>query len=314
MQTPRLDHVLTYLDGTSLAEQLERYRAAGFAVIERTIQHEPGLRNGYFFAGPEYFELCWVEDEARFCQGGHPLAGSAYRQARRPYALGLIHEDVRKLHAAWTARALSPGQLKEEAPPDEPRDAGPRWRFLFIADSLTPGARCFAVTYLRRKPGDPVEVRIPPNTTYALEGVTFVAQDPGERAQRWRDLFSPDAPLTLEHEAHRVSLGPHHLTWLAPKMYQEWYGQTWRLAPHAAGELALFHLLATDLGRAAAVLSSAGRTVERRVAPGTALPLLLVHPDPHDGLTFAITERPVEAWRQERAARTGERLEILPPE
>ncbi|MGZ3457728.1 MAG: hypothetical protein ACXU86_04400, partial [Archangium sp.] len=58
----QLDHLMTYTNAPSLEEVLEGYRRAGFIPWDSTNRHEPGLRNGFIPIGPEYLEICWVED------------------------------------------------------------------------------------------------------------------------------------------------------------------------------------------------------------------------------------------------------------
>jgi hypothetical protein len=98
----RLDHFITYTSASSIDEHLQRYRQAGFAVWERTVRHEPGLRNGFVWFGREYIEFCWVEDEAAFLAG--PADEQVLRAASRPYAIGIATPDVNALHTQWTAQ------------------------------------------------------------------------------------------------------------------------------------------------------------------------------------------------------------------
>ncbi|MDQ6883195.1 MAG: hypothetical protein M3077_03000 [Candidatus Dormibacteraeota bacterium] len=38
------DHFIGYVEAPSIEQHLDRYRAAGFSVEERTVRHDPGLR------------------------------------------------------------------------------------------------------------------------------------------------------------------------------------------------------------------------------------------------------------------------------
>jgi hypothetical protein len=80
----------------------------------------------------------------------------------------------------------------------------------------------------------------------------------------------------------------------------------WTPPPHPCGDLALLHLLATDLSRAQAMFESAGRRIDALSVAGRAE--LLVRPDERDGFAFLIHQQPAETWLEERLRRTGEKL------
>lgn len=79
-------------------------------------------------------------------------------------------------------------------------------------------------------------------------------------------------------------------------------------APYPYGELALLHLLASDLQTVQTMMEQAGRRTIPISEGGREE--LLVEPDARDGFVFAIRQQPVEMWLGERTARTGEKLEI----
>ncbi|HEX9988237.1 MAG TPA: hypothetical protein VGE45_07155 [Chloroflexia bacterium] len=58
------------------------------------------------------------------------------------------------------------------------------------------------------------------------------------------------------------------------------------------------------------MLDAAGRAVTRLPDKRTGVDTLYVSPDPRDGFTFAITQRPAQEWLNERTAVTGENLEL----
>jgi len=93
--------------------------------------------------------------------------------------------------------------------------------------------------------------------------------------------------------------------------YQTTYHLPWAPAPHATGELAVFHLLASDLATARAMLEHAGRGVTATTDAQGRLTSLFVAADPRDGLVYEIRQRPPEDWLRERIARTGEQLEFV---
>lgn len=307
MQPIRLDHFITYTSSPSIEEHLERYRLAGFRPLERTTRHDPGLRNGFLGFGPEYVEFCWVEDEQLFCAGD--AEERALRAATRPFGIGIVTPDVHALHHDWTARGLEVPPVWSKAPRDAAPDTSPVWSFQEIPRALQPGGvSCFLLTYHTLRPG--AAVSIPPNTVYAIAGITFVTPEPRARAHTWGNLFAPDTPLATDGDACSVAIGPHLATFMNPAHYEQRYSVSWNPSPHAYGEIALLHLLAEHLPTAEAMLAAAGRTVTRIEAASGRSDSLFVAADPRDGFAYLVTERPAAEWIAWRNALTGEQLAL----
>jgi Glyoxalase-like domain len=299
----RLDHFITYTSALSIDEQLEWYRQAGFGVLEETVRHEPGLRNGFVGFGREYIEFCWVEDEEAFAVVGPQE--QALRAACRPYCIGLATPDVAALHVQWAAQGYELSPVVSRAPRDAAPDADPVWSFQEIPPALQPGgAESFVLTYHHRRGLD--VLRIAANTTYAIAGVVFVTSHPAERAYAWGRLLAPDEPLQDDGEICSVRLGPHVGSWMTPARYEQIYGRHWEPSPHGVGEFAALHLLAERLETAEGMLGEAGGSVTRlKESAGTPAPLF-VAPDPSDGFAFVLTERPASEWLAERTAQFGD--------
>lgn len=145
----RFDHFLTYTDAVTLEDHTAGYRAAGFGVLDRTVRHDHGRRNGFVGFGPEYIEFCWVEDEALFATASSEER--AWRHARRPYGIGMVTDNVQALHDAWSARGYALPAVWSKAPRDAPAETPPLWSLQEIPATLLPGVRCFALTYHRRR-------------------------------------------------------------------------------------------------------------------------------------------------------------------
>ena len=280
--------------------------AQGFTPDEQTVRHEPGLRNRFIFLGTEYIEFCWVEDENLFAKAGEEE--KSLRSAARPFGIGLIAEDVQAVHDDWTKRGYTVPAVWSKAPRDAAPDAPPVWSFQEIPSDLLPGASAFALTYHRRKKGDVTKTRIHPNSIFALSKVTFVSPNPNERAARWRDLLAPDEQVTASAASFDVHIGPHQASWMSPDAYQSVYQRQWMPAPHPFGEIAILHLLASDLQKVKSMLGNAGLQTINFTDSGREA--LFVEPDPRDGFAFAVEEASVNAWLQQRTQRTGERIEI----
>lgn len=309
MTNIRLDHFLTFTSAADIDDYIQEYAAQGFLPAESTVRHEPGMRNRFVFMGPEYIELCWVEDEAQFAADDRY---KAFRAGLRPFGIGIVAEDVHALHEDWIVRGYAVPEVWSKAPRDAPLDAPALWSFQEIPGELLPGVDGFALTYHPRQKNAVKQVKIAPNTVYAIDGVTFVTTEPAARAARWRDLLAPDEPLISSEISVGVQIGPHQVQWMAPEAYQAAYGLAWNPSPHSCGDIALLHLLASDLGIAKAMLDAAGRRTFSTSMRGEGG--LLVEADQRDGFTFLIRERPPETWLRERAARTGERLALLLPD
>jgi hypothetical protein len=302
----QFDHFLTCTSGASIDDRLAEWAAQGFLPLERTVRHEPGLRNGFVGIGPEYLEFLWVEDEMLFAAGDEK--DKAVRAACRPFGIGLVADDVRAVHADWTARGHALPAVGSKAARDASADAPPAWSFQEIPDGLLPGVATFALTYHARTANAVRKVRIAPNTIYAISGVTFVAAEPEVRATRWRDLLAPGEPVMESGAGCALTIGPHRATWTSPEAWHAAFGRPWTPAPHAWGEIALVHLLAEDLGTVEATMQAAGRKATwLHRSDGEDL---LLEPDARDGFAFVVRRQPVESWRRERMERTGENLEL----
>lgn len=287
----QLDHLMTYTQAPSLDEVLEGYRRAGFIPRDSTNRHEPGLRNGFVPIGPEYLEICWVEDEDAF-QRGDPL-GRELREDPRICGIAFTCADLRALRDDWIARGV---QVPEPWSAIEPgTNEGPKWTFQEIPAHLLPGAGCFALSYHRPRP----PLRVGPNTIFGIEGVTLVTPAPQKRALRWQAVLAPDSEVEEEDDGGlRLELGPHFARWLSADAFTRRFGRHVRPAAHPLGDTAAVHLLAEDLGEARRWLESAGRQTEP-----CADSAIVSGPDPRDGVLFVIRQASFEAWLRDRRAR-----------
>lgn len=311
MHLLRFDHFLTFIDARDVDEHLACYRQAGFVDTGRTVRLDPGLRNGAVLFGTEYIEFCWVEDEQLFIEeskGQHVFGADlfALRAVHRPCSIGLITDDVTALREQWTARGYSLALISPKAPRGVEPGTQRGWSFFNIPDALTPGAKCFALTYAKR---DTSSVRIAPNTIYAVDGVTFVSLAPEEYAHRWQELLVPGVPIVYEEDGCSVTIEPHLAQWITPDRYQQDFGRVWQASPHPFGALAVLHLLAEDLDRVAEMLRQAAWSLTWRPNAQEGQKRTLLVTNPADGYLFSITTKPYAEWLNARTTRTGELLE-----
>ncbi len=308
MANIRFDHFITYSNAANIDDYLKEYTAQGYAVLEnRTVRHDPGLRNGFISLGAEYIEFCWVEDEELFAKAD--AEDKLLRASPRPFGIGMIADDVNTVHTDWTAQGYLVPEVWSKAPRDATPDAAPVWSFQEIPGELLPGASCFALTYHTRPKGEEKSIIIHPNTIYAISGVTFVSKEPEARAVRWRDLLAPGEQVTQSELGFGVFIEPHQALWMTPDTYQAAYGLDWMPAPYSIGELAVLHLFASNLERAKKMTEQSGRRVFLKEMEGHEE--LVIAPDARDGFVFSIRQQPVETWSQERTARTGEKFKII---
>lgn len=312
MENVKLDHFITATLVESVDDYMEEYTSAGFNVLPQSARHDPGLRTRFVSFGPEYLEFIWVEDEEAFSTGQDKTFFpdvASLRAGNRPFGIGILTDDVEGLHESWTARGYSlPNVITMPAPGGEQQ---PVWSFQPVTGDTVGGVVLFALVYHTRPKDAPRQVRTSPNSTYAIEGVTFVSDTPQERATRWRDLLAPGHEILESESFYEVRTGPHFARWLTPIHYQEYLGLSYKESPRPYGEMSIIHLLAEDLDRAETMFGEAGRDIARMPDFASNLDTLYVYSDPRDGFTFAITQRPAQEWLEERTAQTSEKLELV---
>jgi Glyoxalase-like domain len=306
---PRFDHFLTFANTENIDDYVDKYRALGFVVSDKTHRYKPGLRNRFVLLGCEYLELVWVENEDEFATGGSEEFSRMYndlptlRTAARPFSIGFNSPDVEALHQEWTQRGYKIPPVWSFAPPGMP----PIFSFQEIPENLLPEINCFAITYHTGSTTQAQSVQQATNTTYAVEGITFVSKAPEEAARRWQTLLSPDIAITADQNVFSVMVTPHTAWWMSPKVFQERYGIVWTPTPHHWGHLAAIHILAENLDLARSILAP---RVVPRIAHNRREDFLLVSPTGEDGMIFIIREYPIELWRSERSSVTGEQIVV----
>lgn len=297
MAALRFDHFIAYTNAASIDDYLKEYAAQGFTPADRTVRHEPGLRNGFLHFGSAYLEFAWVEDALLFDQAD--AGEKLLRSAHRPFGIGFVADDVNAVRAEWVERGYIVPGVWSKAPRDAPPDAKSVWSFLEIPAELLPGASCFALTYHVRPSKDLSSVIVPPNSIYGIGGAIFVAMDPEARSIRWRDVLAPGERVVPTERGFEVTIGPHRAEWMTPAAYSSALQLPWEPAPHPFGELAAIRFFADDLGIARRTLEDSGRRVTSTTSSGT--DVLIVTPDERDGFAFSIQQYPIDAWRRQRA-------------
>ncbi len=312
MANLKLDHVIISTNAANIDICLDEYRKAGYLPSEYTTRFDPGLRNGFIYFGPEYVEFVSVEDEDQFNQAAaaDPLMGKL-RAAPRPFRISFVVDDIQTVYDDWTARgyALPPIQLLK--PRDAQPESPPLWSLFDIPPSILSGAWFVVEQYLTRPKEIVQEVLTPPNTIYAMGGITFVSNMTRERAAQWRDVFDLAEPVQREEGIFEVRLEPHFFIWMTPEKYQEKHKTSWNFASHPFSEIAILHLYANDLQKAQEMLREAGREIvplDNDLIGGEGI---LISPDSRDGLTFVVTEYSIQNWLDERISITGEHIKVI---
>ena len=226
------------------------------------------------------------------------------RQAARPFSIGFISDDVEALHQEWAMRGYNLKPVWSFAPPGTP----PILSFQEIPEDVLPGASCFAITYHNTSTSQSRSVQQAANTTYAVEGISFVSTAPEETARKWQMFLKPEIAIAEQQNVYTVTLPPHAAWWMSPQVFEERYDVAWIPTPHRYGHLAAIHLLAGNLDVAATML---GQRVKKSVHHTRKEDLLIVSPTGEDGVTFIIREYPTERWHSERSSVTGETIVLL---
>ena len=311
MANLKLDHVITSTRVANIDAYLDEYRKAGFLPVDYTVRLDPGLRNGFIAIGPEYVEFAWIEDDDQFNQAAaaNPVL-AALAATPRPFRISFVTDDVKAVHDEWTERGYDLPPIQLLKPRDAPPDASPLWSLFDIPPSILPGAWFVVEQYHRHREGVVWEISISPNTIYAMVGITLVSNVPREHAAQWQDVFDLAELLQREEGIVEVRLEPHVFTWMTPEKYREKYRLPWKFASHPFGEIAILHLYASSLEKVQEMLHKAGREIapignDRIGGEG-----ILILPDMRDGLTFSVTECPVQDWLDERTAITGEHIKV----
>lgn len=304
----RFDHFLTFAHTKNIDDYVEKYPALGFVVGEETRPYKPGLRNRFILLGCEYLELVWVENEDEFAKGGLEEFARMFKdlpalhQAARPFGIGFISPDVEQLHQEWALRGYTVPPVWSFAPPGMP----PVLSFQEIPAELLPGASCFAITYHGGSTSQVKSVQRAANTTYAIEGVTFVSNAPEDAAKRWQMLLRPGNVVSNQN-VYSFEVNPHTAWWMSPEIFERDYGIAWKPAPHPYGHLAAIHLFAEDLDLARSILEP---SILKQSGHNRREDLLLVTPTGEDGVIFIIREYPIELWHRERSGATGEEIVV----
>ena len=302
---PILNHIISFANTANIDSYLKRWKRAGFVVGEKTVRHEPGLRNGFVYFGPEYIEFSWVEDEASFRKNV-----KSYRKDIRhhpsPYGVAFEVANVHRLHGQLRKRGYSVPKTYSRGPRGADKSVI-WWSFQSIPFRYLPGAWTFALTYeFRKNQKEPRSIKIGKNALYAVSGLTFVTNNPQRRAGAWRNFLSPKSKVhKISSGRYQFELGPHLLQWMKPETYAKEYGVRHIASGKSKNfrEVALIHLFAENIVKARSVLQRNRFKVRSYGAR------LLVGPNKSDGFTFTVTEKNPRIWRRERA-RFGQRFVV----
>src|SRR5262245_56559232 len=119
MFAPIFDHFITSTTAASIDDYLNEYRRAGFVVSETTVRHAMGLRNGFIIFGPDYLEICWIEDNDLFERDADDESRQSFRRPRLNQ-IGIKSRDVVRLHEDWAQRGYEIPEIETGVPRDAP--------------------------------------------------------------------------------------------------------------------------------------------------------------------------------------------------
>jgi len=297
---PILNHIISFANVPNIDRYLEKCKKAGFHVNQQTVRHAPGKRNGFVNFGPDYIEFFWVEDTKLFDRKAAAYQ-KFFRDNPRPFGVAWESKSVDAFHKSAVRKGfeLKPTWSKAMK---EAADEKPWWAFQDIPKKYLPGMWSFMLTYLRRDWKKARTVSIPPNTIYGLTGITFITNKPEARARSFQKF------LGGKRAGSAVVLGPHTLKWSTAEAYEKTYGAV--KSPRYSGsfdgiqDVALIHLVATDLKKAENMLSSAGFKLSRSENG------FFIKPDKRDGFAFHVTEMLPKRWLKTRAG-FGQKIKFM---
>lgn len=305
LMSPILNHIISFANVGNIDSYLEKWKRAGFVVGKKTVRHDPGLRNGFVYFGPEYIEFSWVEDEKLFRKGAEKYRKDIRRRPS-PYGVAFESKNVTAMHFQLRRRGYKVPPVYSRGPRDADKSVI-WWTFQSIPFRFLLGAWTFVLTYeFRKNQRGPRVASIGRNTLYAVSGLTFVTSNPQRRAEAWRNFLSPRSKLQkISSEIYQFELGPHLLEWMTPGAYSKEYSVR-RIALGGSKnfrEVALIHLFAANLSKAKSILKQNKFKVRNHRTR------LLVGSQESDGFTFAVTEKSPKIWQRERA-RFGQKFVI----
>ena len=265
----------------------DAYRRAGFIVDEPAHHYGQARSACRIVLGTEYLELASEEPRG---------ADAAFIGFAAPDLLALLEDWRQRSHPFLPFAAIEPGDTPNARPT------------AFVPELSLPGAKSGIAEEDSPPNAQTKSIVVAPNTIYALAGALFVSEEPGESAQEWHSLLAPQEPIGQKDNVYQFALGPHYLAWMPPERYEHFYGEPWHQASPAQGEIALVHLLATDLKECRRTLRDTGWVTRLLEHTNNGHRTLWAKPDSESELAFHITEQPVEEWIKVRIAITGESL------
>jgi len=299
MNAPILNHIISFANVSDIDSYLKKYAKAGFVVGGKTVRHEPGLRNGFVYFGPEYVEFQWVEDKKKFKKDASEHAKLFHRNPS-PYGVAFEAKDIAALHRQWLKRGYKLPPIWSKGPADVDKSTI-WWTFQDIPRRYLPGAWTFVLSYeFRKNKKGPRHIPLGKNTLYAMSGLTFVTKYPKNRAEKWKKFLAPASPVTeVISGVYRVHIGPHILEWVTPKIYKLKYGADYRQPISGKykdlREPTLIHILADDLRKAKSVLK------RNKFKLREYKDQFLIESREEDGFAFIVEEKKIQDWQKERS-------------
>lgn len=304
----RADHFITYTEGP-IDYLMATLRRAGFVVSppELTVRHDPGLRNGFVYVGPEYLEYCWVEREDEFeaRAAEHPYYRTL-RESNRPYGIGLQVSDPEVFRAALLDEGFVMPEVVFAKPQDADEDSPAAWGYGMFPEGATPGAHSFYLSYLADDDSRNRNWFVGENAIFQIVGVVLVTEEPRARARDWARLLRPSGGQGSIPE--RVVHGPHAYVWVTPDEWKAAAATDYPVSEAEFHELTAVVALSFDLDRTARYLESAELPFHRGEVelPGFGKHEgVVLYPDPTTGFSMVVYEADVAAWMEWRERKTG---------
>ncbi len=308
------DHFITYTE-EPVDQRMARYRRAGFLVSppEWTVRHDPGLRNGFLYVGPDYLEFCWVEREEAFEEQARvePYYRSL-RDGHRPYGIGFQVRDPEGFRSRLVRAGVEMPEVLLARPSDSADDSPPRWAYGMFPEGMTPGVHSFYLAYL----GEDGQRRnerffVGENGVFLFVGALFVSPTPVGRVRQWSALLDGGADVRTRSA---VVHGPHAYVWVSPEGWGRMTGTEFPDSSASVHELTAVIALSYDLARTRRFVESAGiaqSDIEIDLPWLGEREALLIDPDPRDGFPMIVLEGGLTAWKEWRDGVAGSSHRIV---
>lgn len=250
----RFDHVYSYLKDNDLDACYARFSRAGFLMDERRMRHPKGHLTGFVEMTGTYLEFLSVVDEQEFEREADP-ENRIFRSNPQPFGIGAVCTDPQLIFDRLAP--IYPELKKPYSRGEQGKPEGPvLWTFCPLPHQATPGADVFPLMYHRRQ-GKKYELKVGPNTIFALGGVWLCSDSIEGRMDVWKRTLKP-VTQDFRRLGRDIEFGAQKLSWISEAEYKTNFKDAWTSRSNEVGDICAVRLLAKDLSVAQKFLEKEG--------------------------------------------------------